>query len=93
MRMDQFLSEVCLVKTRNIAKKACDQNLVKLNGKPAKAHAEVKSGDLIEFLLYNQQTRVRIEKIPVGNVAKKTAGQFYEILERIQVAATTTGED
>jgi ribosomal 50S subunit-recycling heat shock protein len=82
MRVDQYLSEVCLIKTRNIAKKACDQDLVKINGKIAKAHTLVKPEDVVEYCLFNQRTTVRIVGIPSGNVAKKTAGQFYEIQGR-----------
>jgi ribosomal 50S subunit-recycling heat shock protein len=88
MRVDLYLSEVCLVKTRTIAKKACDQDLVSINGKTAKAHAVVHPEDVVEYRLYNQRTRVRVVSIPVGNVSKKTAGQYYELLEQERLAAT-----
>ena len=52
MRVDQLLNKLCLTKTRSIAKTACDKGLVSINGKTAKASAEVKDGDLVNFRLY-----------------------------------------
>ncbi|MDX9869750.1 MAG: S4 domain-containing protein, partial [Candidatus Cloacimonadales bacterium] len=37
MRIDLIMNKLCLVKTRSIAKKACDNNAVRVNGKIAKA--------------------------------------------------------
>ncbi|HNU98293.1 MAG TPA: S4 domain-containing protein, partial [Candidatus Syntrophosphaera thermopropionivorans] len=47
-----LLNKLCLTKSRSIAKIACDKGLVSLNGKTAKASAEVKEGDIIQFHLY-----------------------------------------
>ncbi len=47
-----LLNKLCLTKSRSIAKIACDKGLVSLNGKTAKASAEVKEGDIIQLNLY-----------------------------------------
>jgi len=83
MRIDLLLNKLCLTKTRSIAKNACDKGLVYLNGKPAKASAIVQDGDLIRFRLYGYEHELRISRVPSGNVSKKDAPQYYEMLNRI----------
>ena len=82
MRVDKLLNKICLVKTRSIAKKACDKKLVKINDKIAKASANVHDGDIIEYQLYGYFNKFRITIVPNGNVSKNNAPEFYEILER-----------
>lgn len=86
MRVDQLLNKLCLTKTRSIAKTACDKGLVSINGKAAKASAEVKDGDLLRFQLYGFDHEIRIDKIPSGNVAKKDAPEHYTLLSRKELA-------
>ncbi len=82
MRIDQLLNKLCLVKTRSIAKKACDKDLVKINDKIAKSSSNVNAGDIIEYQLYGFQSKFRILEIPLGNVSKNNAAGFYEMLGR-----------
>ena len=49
MRLDKFLKVSRLIKRRTIANEACDAGRVIVNGKPAKASAAVKTGDIIEI--------------------------------------------
>jgi ribosome-associated heat shock protein Hsp15 len=86
MRIDLLLDKLCLTKTRSIAKTACDKGLVILNGKPAKASSLVNAQDLIELRLYGYVHLLRVEKLPEGNVAKKDAASFYELLSREPIA-------
>jgi ribosomal 50S subunit-recycling heat shock protein len=87
MRIDQLLNKLCLTKTRSIAKTACDKGLVSLNGKTAKASAEVKDGDLLIFRLYGFEHELRIDKVPGGNVAKKDATEYYTLLSRKELSS------
>ncbi|RLC52080.1 MAG: RNA-binding protein [Candidatus Cloacimonadota bacterium] len=87
MRIDQLLNKLCLVKTRSIAKNACDKNLVKINGKTAKASAKIFSGDTVEYSLYGYKNKIKILEIPTGNVPKSRASAYYEILEREKIEA------
>ncbi len=87
MRIDQLLNKLCLTKTRSIAKTACDKGLVSLNGKTAKASAEVKDGDLLIFRLYDFEHELRIDKVPGGNVAKKDATEYYTLLSRKELSS------
>ena len=87
MRIDQLLNKLCLVKTRSIAKKACDKNFVKINDKIAKSSSNVNAGDVVEYQLYGFQSKFRIVEIPVGNISKNIAAGFYEVLERNKLEA------
>ena len=82
MRVDKLLNKLCLVKTRSIAKNACDKNLVKINGKIAKASSMISDNDVIEYELYGYFNKVKITKVPKINVSKVKAPEFYQILER-----------
>lgn len=49
MRLDKFLKISRIIKRRTIANEACDAGRVQVNGKEAKAGAQVKIGDIIEI--------------------------------------------
>ncbi|MDP8200743.1 MAG: S4 domain-containing protein [Candidatus Tenebribacter burtonii] len=82
MRVDKLLSKLCLIKTRSIAKNACDKKLVKINGKIAKASAMIINDDIIDFELYGYFNKIKITEVPKGNVSKVKAPEYYEILTR-----------
>ena len=42
MRLDKYLKVTRLIKRRTVANEACDAGRVQINGKPAKASAEVR---------------------------------------------------
>ncbi len=88
MRIDQLLKKLCLIKTRNIAKNACDKNLVKINNKIAKASSLVKEGDVLEYEIYGFKNIIEINTIPKGNVSKVKAPEFYTIIERTKLDLT-----
>lgn len=48
VRLDKYLWAIRVFKTRSEATDACNGNKVRLNGNPAKASKEVKSGDILE---------------------------------------------
>ena len=63
MRLDTYLKVSRLIKRRTVANEACDAGRVSINGKPAKASAEVKVGDIIEIGFGNRQVKVEITEI------------------------------
>ena len=85
MRVDLLLNKLCLTKTRSIAKTACDKNLVWINGKQAKASALIKAGDKVVFRLYGAEHELLITQLPLGNVAKKDATNYYELIRRVEL--------
>ena len=82
MRIDVLLNKLCIVKTRSIAKNACDKKAILLNGKEAKASNEVKAEDLIECNMFGYKMKIRIIEIPEGNVAKKDIMRYYDVVSR-----------
>ena len=57
MRLDKYLKVSRLVKRRTVANEACDAGRVMINGKTAKASAEVKVGDVIEIGFGNRSVK------------------------------------
>ena len=82
MRIDLLMNKLCLVKTRTIAKKACDKGLVLLNGKTAKSSTKVCADDFIEYQMYGYKNRIKVIMLPTGNVSKTEAISYYETLQR-----------
>ena len=63
MRLDKFLKVSRLIKRRTVANEACDAGRVSLNGKPARASAEVKAGDIIEIEFGNRNMKARVKDV------------------------------
>jgi len=78
MRLDVFLKKACLIKTRTQAKEMCEMGRILLNGKKSKPSREMKQGDII---LYNNEN-IRVLKIPIGNIKKNEAKEYYEIIKQ-----------
>ena len=70
MRLDKYLKVSRLIKRRTVANEACDGGRVSINGKTAKASAEVRPGDTIELAF--GERRVRVEVIYVDEHATKS---------------------
>ena len=49
MRLDKYLKVSRLIKRRTVANEACDNGLVTVNGKPARASYEMQVGDRISM--------------------------------------------
>lgn len=79
MRLDKYLKVSRLIKRRTVANEACDGGRVSLNGKTAKAGAEVKPGDIIEVAF--GQRSLKVEVISVSeNATKAGAPAMYREL-------------
>ncbi len=76
MRLDKYLKVSRLIKRRTVANEACDAGRVSINGKPAKASAEVKVGDIIEIGFGNRQVKVEITEI-VETTKKEEAKDMF----------------
>lgn len=79
MRLDKYLKVSRIIKRRTIAKEACENSRVLINGKVAKAGTEVKEGDLIEILYANGSLKAKIINIK-EHVLKDDAKGMYEII-------------
>jgi ribosomal 50S subunit-recycling heat shock protein len=79
MRLDKFLKVSRLIKRRTVANDACDAGRVTVNGKPAKASAAVKVGDIIEIGFGAKA--VKVEVLDVQETTRKDdAKELYKYL-------------
>jgi ribosomal 50S subunit-recycling heat shock protein len=80
MRLDNFLSDTRLIKRRTQAKQACENGKVLLDGRAAKPGKEVKSGQIITINFAFRLLEVEVLDIPLRNVRKEEAKNFYKII-------------
>ena len=73
MRLDKYLKVSRLIKRRTVANEACDAGRVLINDKPAKASAQVKTGDTIEIQFGSKN--VKVEVLDVKETVKKEAAE------------------
>ena len=79
MRLDKYLKVPRLIKRRTVANEACDAGRVLINGKVAKASADVKVSDIIE-IGFGTRT-VKVEVVSIEETAKKDeAKEMYRYL-------------
>lgn len=64
-----------------MANEVCEAARVFVNDNPAKPAKQLKAGDEIRIEYFNKATRVKILKIPTGNVSINDAAGLYEILD------------
>jgi ribosomal 50S subunit-recycling heat shock protein len=80
MRLDKFLKVSRIIKRRTVAKEACDGGRVSLNGRGAKAGAEVKEGDLLEIRFGSRVGRYEVIHMQ-ETVRKEAAAEMYRVLQ------------
>ena len=79
MRLDKYLKVSRLIKRRTVANEACDAGRVSINGKPAKAGADVKVGDVIEIRFGTSEVKVEVTSVQ-ETVKKEEAKEMYKDL-------------
>ncbi|MGH2361249.1 MAG: RNA-binding S4 domain-containing protein [bacterium] len=78
MRLDKFLQASRFIKRRALANRLCDAGKITLNGKRAKAAAEVKVGDLIGVDFVTRQIVAKVLRIPEGRPSPEPVYQVVE---------------
>lgn len=81
MRLDKFLKVSRLIKRRTVANEACDAGKVEVNGKPARASAAVKIGDVITIRMGARVLTARIDSVK-ESPTKDEASELYTLLEQ-----------
>lgn len=80
MRIDKFLKNSRLIKRRTVAKEACDQGRISINGKVAKAGSEVGVNDELEITFGNRKLTVRINALDM-HVTKEKSKELYDVIK------------
>ena len=94
MRLHKYLKISRLIKRRTVANEACDNGRVTLNGRVARASAEVKPGDIIGIAFGNRETKVEVLTVQ-ENVRKEAAADMFRYLpvEEKTEESSPAGED
>ncbi|MBQ7357165.1 MAG: RNA-binding S4 domain-containing protein [Clostridia bacterium] len=79
MRLDKYLKVSRIIKRRTVANEACDAEHVSVNGRPAKASYDVKTGDIIEISFGQRTLKVKVLDVK-DYTAKADASSLYEVL-------------
>jgi ribosomal 50S subunit-recycling heat shock protein len=79
VRLDKYLKVSRIIKRRTLAKEVCDGERVQINGKRAKAGAEVKPDDVITIDFGRRQLTVRVLAVR-DNVRAAEARELYEVI-------------
>ncbi|MDD6683640.1 MAG: RNA-binding S4 domain-containing protein [Clostridiales bacterium] len=90
MRLDKYLKVSRIIKRRTVAKEACDGGRVTVNGKVAKAGAEIKEGDIMEIRFGNRIGKYQITDVREV-VRKENAAEMYCVLEEDPAVAAERG--
>ena len=91
MRLDKFLKVSRIINRRTVAKEACDGGRVSINGKVAKAGAEVKENDVMEIRFGNRVGKYQIMDVREV-VRKENAAEMYRVLEEDDAIRAQRGE-
>jgi ribosome-associated heat shock protein Hsp15 len=80
MRLDLYLHRVCLVKSRTMAKEACDRGKVTVDGQEAKGSHAVRAGERVRCDLGTRVLEIEVLAVPEGQVSRKDAPSYYRVL-------------
>lgn len=80
MRIDKFLKNARIIKRRTIAKEACENGRISINGKEAKPGSEVSINDEIEIRFGDKTMKIAVERLS-EHVSKDSSSEMYRILQ------------
>jgi ribosomal 50S subunit-recycling heat shock protein len=80
MRIDTYLNRVCILKSRSLAREACDRGKVLLNGKVARGKESVSIGDRIRLDLVLKVLELDVLVVPTGRLSKKAAKEAFTLV-------------
>ena len=79
MRLDKYLKVSRLIKRRTVANEACDNGLVTVNGKPARASYEVKEGDKISLRFGTRTITVEVVSVQETVRQSEAAAMYRQV--------------
>jgi ribosomal 50S subunit-recycling heat shock protein len=81
VRLDVFLKRIGLIRQRGLAKRICDEGLVRMDGGAAKAGKEVGPGRVVEIDLDTERLRIEVLGLPARDYKKEEGRVFYRTIE------------
>jgi ribosomal 50S subunit-recycling heat shock protein len=80
VRVDVYLNRACILKSRSLAKEACERRKVTVNGATVKGSHTVREGDRIRLDLGVRVLELEVVALPVRSVSKRDARDLYRVL-------------
>lgn len=81
MRLDKYLKVSRLIKRRTVANDACDNGLILVAGKAARASYDVKIGDVLEIKLGSRSLKVQVVSVEENARKEEAAAMYKEVLD------------
>lgn len=82
MRIDNFISDLGIIKRRTIAKELAEGGHIKINGQRVKPGHKVKVGDMIE-ITGKSQLVIKVLKVSEGkSISKEARPDYFEVLSK-----------
>jgi len=81
MRVDLFLKNICLVKSRSLAKRLCENGAVLLNGVTPRSSAGVRAGDRLTIHFARESTTIVVLEVPGKQLSRSDAPDYYRRVE------------
>ena len=81
-RIDEFMKNTGLFRSRSQARQACNEGIVSLGGKRVVASATVKPGDIMSINRSGGFVKIEVLRVPERPVARRQRETCYRILER-----------
>ena len=78
MRIDLYLKKTLIIKNRADAKTMCEKDLVRVNDRAVKPAKTINPGDKIEIETESGARKIKVIKVPEGNVRKEETSSYYE---------------
>ncbi len=79
MRIDKYLKNSRIIKRRTVAKEACEQGRIEINGRVAKPGSEVEPGDTVTIGFAAKEIKILVKAVP-EHVSKEMAESMYEVI-------------
>jgi ribosome-associated heat shock protein Hsp15 len=86
LRLDVLLHRLCLTRSRNEAKTACEAGAVTLNGRKGRPADAVLPGARIEVRYPARTLELELAELPGKSTSKKAAREMYRTLRDERVA-------
>jgi ribosomal 50S subunit-recycling heat shock protein len=80
LRMDLLLHRLCITRSRNEAKQACDAGAVQVDGRTAKASEAVAVGRTISVRFPRRLFVFELLALPPKSTSRKTAKEMYRVV-------------
>lgn len=80
LRVDVLLHRLCITRSRNEAKSACDAGAVQVDAHPARASQEVSVGQRLSIRFPRRILELELLQLPGKSTSRQAARELYRTL-------------